>query len=115
MRRSRGRWSPAASSVRAVSVRMPSELAPHDRTLMAWPCRRELWDGRLAEARRETAGVANAIAAFEPVLMVCRPGEGVEARVQLAGAVEIWEAPIDDSWLRDSGPIFRDDGSGVQF
>jgi agmatine deiminase len=96
-------------------MRMPAEWTPHERTLMAWPCRRELWEGRLADARRETAGVANAIAAFEPVLMVCRPGEGAEARGVLAEAVEIWEAPIDDSWLRDSGPIFRDDGSGVQF
>ena len=94
---------------------MPAEWTPHERTLMAWPCRRELWDGRLAEARRETAGVANAIAAFEPVLMVCRPGEGGEARAALTEAVELWEASIDDSWLRDSGPIFRADGSGVQF
>ena len=29
---------------------------------MAWPCRRELWGQTLAAARRETAGVANAIA-----------------------------------------------------
>jgi agmatine deiminase len=94
---------------------MPAEWAPHERTLMAWPCRRELWGERLEEARRETAGVANAVAAFEPVLMVCRPGHGAEARAQLAGEVEIWEAAIDDSWLRDSGPIFVDDGRGIQF
>src|SRR4051812_3448040 len=85
--------------------RMPAEWEPHERTLMAWPCRPELWGDRRDEARRETAGVANAIAAFEPVLMVCRPGEGVGARAALTEAVEIWEAPIDDSWLRDSGPI----------
>ena len=94
---------------------MPPEWAPHERTLIAWPCRRELWGDRLAEARRETAGVANAVVAFEPVLMVCRPGDGAEARAALAGEVEIWEAAIDDSWLRDSGPIFRRDGGGVQF
>ena len=94
---------------------MPAEIAPHERTLMAWPCRRELWGDALADARRETAGVANAVAAFEPVLMVCRPGHGAEARAQLAGEVEIWEAAIDDSWLRDSGPIFVDDGRGIQF
>src|SRR4051812_26608933 len=102
------------AAVGLLPMRMPAEWTPHERTLMAWPCRRELWDGRLADARRETAGVANAIAAFEPVLMVCRPGEGAEARGVLAEAVEIWEAPIDDSWLRDSGPIFRDNAHGVQ-
>ena len=94
---------------------MPPETAPHERTLIAWPCRESLWGERLEEAREETAGVANAVAAFEPVLMVCRPGHGAEARPRLAGEVEIWEAAIDDSWLRDSGPVFRDDGRGVQF
>jgi agmatine deiminase len=94
---------------------MPAETARHERTLMAWPCRRELWGDTMAAAKRETAGVANAIAAFEPVLMVCAPGDGAEARPELAGGVEVWEAPIDDSWLRDSGPIFRDDGRGIQF
>jgi agmatine deiminase len=82
------------------------EWAPHERTLMAWPCRRELWGERLGEAKAEYAAVANAIAAFEPVLMVARPGDGAEARAALTEGVEIWEAPIDDSWLRDSGPIF---------
>src|SRR5947209_1908151 len=97
---------------------MPPETAPHERTLMAWPCREVLWGAVLGEARRETAGVANAIAAFEPVLMVCRPGHGGEARRALAGEVDIWEEAIDDSWLRDSGPIFvtGDDGRrAIQF
>jgi agmatine deiminase len=73
---------------------------------MGWPCRTELWGDRLGEAMEEYAAVANAIAAFEPVLMVVRPGEAEPARAALAAEVEIWEAPIDDSWLRDSGPIF---------
>src|SRR3954469_22199503 len=96
---------PATTAKLAIPMPMPAEWAPHERTLVAWPCRRELWGPALADARRETAGVANAIAAFEPVLMVCRPGDGAEARGALAGEVEIWETPIDDSWLRDSGPI----------
>src|SRR4051812_21921596 len=104
-----------ATTAKLATMPMPAELAPHERTLMAWPGRRDPWGPTLAAARRETAAVANAIAAFEPVLMVCRPGEGAEARTTLAGAVEIWEAPIDDSWLRDSGPIFLDDGRGIQF
>src|SRR4051794_1336898 len=93
---------------------MPPETAPHERTLIAWPCRTSLWGERLEEARRETAAVANAVAAFEPVLMVCRPGHRADARAALAGEVEVWEAAIDDSWLRDSGPIVVD-GHGVQF
>src|SRR3954469_21360953 len=97
---------------------MPPETAPHERTLIAWPCRESLWGERLEEARAETAGVANAVAAVEPVLTVVRPGHAADARARLAGEVEIWEAAIDDSWLRDSGPIVVTDGAerrGVQF
>jgi agmatine deiminase len=86
---------------------MPPEWAPHERTLMAWPCRRELWDGQMEAAKAESAGVANAVAAFEPVTMVARDGaDAAEARAALAGNVEVLELPIDDSWLRDNGPIF---------
>lgn len=89
---------------------MPAEWAPHERTLMAWPCRRELWRDALADAKREYAAVANAIAAFEPVTMVCAsPADAAEARAALSARVEILELPIDDSWLRDSGPIFLTD------
>ncbi|MFL5846100.1 MAG: agmatine/peptidylarginine deiminase [Solirubrobacteraceae bacterium] len=86
---------------------MPAEWAPHERTLMAWPCRTELWGELLEEARRDHAAVASAVAAFEPVTMVANPGEqAARARAACAGEVEILELAIDDSWLRDSGPIF---------
>ena len=95
--------------------RMPAEWDHHERTIMGWPCRAELWEDRLEEAFVEYAAVANAIAAFEPVLMICRPGDAAAARPVLSAAIELWEAPIDDSWLRDSGPIFREDGSAACF
>jgi agmatine deiminase len=86
---------------------MPPEWTPHERTLMAWPCRRELWGGQLGAAKAESAGVANAIAAFEPVTMVARDAADVaEARAALDANVEVVQLPVDDSWLRDSGPIF---------
>ena len=31
-------------------LRMPAETDPHERTLMGWPCRRELWGPQLAAA-----------------------------------------------------------------
>lgn len=101
-----------------VQWRMPAEWEPHDGCLMAWPTRSE-WGRLVDEARSEYAGVANAIAAFEPVHMVCAPGDSAAARAALAGGVEIVELPFDHSWLRDSGPIFvvGDDGerAGVHF
>jgi agmatine deiminase len=92
---------------------MPAEWAPHERTLMAWPTRRELWADQLAQAKSDYAATANAIAAFEPLTMVCGTApEAEEARAALTGDVEIIELPIDDSWLRDSGPIFVLNGNG---
>lgn len=91
---------------------MPAEWAPHDRCLMAWPARAELWEGYFERAREEYAATANAIAAFEPVTMVTAPGQAAEARAACSAAVDVIEIPIDDSWLRDSGPIIVLDGHG---
>lgn len=97
----------------AAGFAMPAEWAPHERTLMAWPCRRDMWRERLPAAKQQYAGVANAIAAFEPVTMVCADaGDAAEARAACRGDVEVIELPIDDSWLRDSGPIFVTDRAG---
>ncbi len=91
---------------------MPAEWAPHERCLMAWPTRDDLWGDYAARAREEYAATANAIAAFEPVTMVATPRAAAEARAACTAAVEVVEIPIDDSWLRDAGPIFVIDGHG---
>jgi agmatine deiminase len=81
---------------------------------MGWPCRLELWGDTIERARAEYAAVANAIAAFEPVTMIANAGADAQmARATCSGGVEIVELPLDDSWLRDCGPIYvyREDGS----
>jgi agmatine deiminase len=93
--------------------RMPPEYAQHERTLMAWPCRPELWGSHLEAAKIEYAGVANAIAAFEPVTMVAADeAAAADARGRLTGSVEVVEMPLDDSWIRDNGPTFALDENG---
>ncbi len=94
------------------TMRMPAEWAPHERTLMAWPCRHELWGRTLEAAKADYAEVANAIAAFEPVTLVARPEDVDEARARVDGRVEVLAQAIDDSWLRDNGPVFVTDGDG---
>ncbi|KOG56918.1 agmatine/peptidylarginine deiminase [Streptomyces sp. NPDC059558] len=94
--------------------RMPAEWSRHDGCLMAWPTREELWGSVLAEVKEEYANVARAIAAFEPVTMVAPPGFGEDARA-LCGdgdGVTVIELPLDDSWFRDSAPLFVLDGDG---
>jgi agmatine deiminase len=88
-------------------VRMPAEWEPHERTLMGWPCRLELWGETIDRARADYAAVANAIARFEPVTMIAAGApDAAAARAACDPRVEVVELPIDDSWLRDSGPIY---------
>ncbi|WP_208293968.1 agmatine deiminase family protein [Ilumatobacter fluminis] len=97
-----------------MTARMPGEFGPHERTVICWPTRTELYPGeRLDEARDAHAELARAIAAFEPVTMIAPPGAGDDATERCGGNVEVVEIPIDDSWFRDSGPIYvaDDDGS----
>ena len=91
---------------------MPAEGAAHDRTLMAWPVREVMWQEHLEAAKAVYAEVANAIAAFEPVTMVAPPAKRKEARAACGDGVTVTELPIDDSWMRDNGPVFVLDGTG---
>ena len=92
---------------------LPAEWEPHERTIMGWPCRVELWGETIDQARADYAAVANAVAAFEPVTMIANAGaRRGAARAACADGVEIVELALDDSWLRDCGPIYTygDDG-----
>src|SRR5215210_3526664 len=108
-----------AQAQNAMNLRMPAESAPHERTIMCWPARESMWQERFGRAEADYAAVANAIAAFEPVLMVADPRFAAQARRLCGAGVEVVELPLDDSWARDSGPIFVTDGhgerAGVQF
>jgi agmatine deiminase len=80
---------------------------------MGWPCRRELWGQSLDQACADSAAVANAVAAFEPVTMIANPGaDALAARAACGDGVEVTELPLDDSWLRDCGPIYVVDDTG---
>ena len=91
---------------------MPAEWAPHDRCWMAWPCRESLWGDRLEAARAAYAAVARAIAELEPVTMVCNPSDVAEASLACGAGIEVLSLPINDSWMRDTGPTFVTNAQG---
>ncbi|TCS63407.1 agmatine deiminase family protein [Varunaivibrio sulfuroxidans] len=91
---------------------MPAEWREHRRCWMAWPTRAALWGGRIEAARAAYGEVARTIARFEPVTMVVPPAEAAQAHAVLGPEIDILCAPIDDSWIRDSGPTFVIDGNG---
>ena len=91
---------------------MPAEAARHAGCWMAWPQRAELWGDHMDGARENYARVAQAIARFEPLTMVADAAEIAGATRRCGPSVRVVSLPIDDSWLRDSGPTFLLDGKG---
>ena len=111
------------STPRGDGFRLPARFTPHQRTLLSWPCREDLFGPLMEDARAEWAEVARGIARFEPVTVVVDPAQEAEARETLglgggaaAGAagpaIDLLPVPLDDSWIRDNGPIFVRDDSG---
>ena len=89
--------------------RMPAEWQPHSRTWMAWPSSGYTLgssEQEHLEARSTWASVANAIARFEPVSMLCEAEDLELARVFLDQSVELIAAELNDAWMRDIGPTF---------
>jgi agmatine deiminase len=111
----------APATPRADGFRLPARFCAHQRTLMSWPCREDLFGPLMDDARAEWAEVARGIARFEPVTVVVDPTQEAEARRLLGpgggatpNAIDLLVMPLDDSWIRDNGPIFvRDDDGNV--
>ena len=95
---------------RADGLRLPARFVTHSRTLLSWPCRADIFGPLLQAAKEEWAEVARAIARFEPVTMVTRSQDAAEASRLTGDEVDVLELPLDDSWIRDNGPIFVRDG-----
>jgi len=60
----------------------------------------------LARARHAWCEVARTVARYEPVTMLAAPDDAGEAHSSLGQGITIVTAPLDDAWLRDSGPTF---------
>lgn len=89
--------------------RMPSETAPHQRTWMAFPVEGLTLgdtDALREEGYATWTAVAHAVAEFEPVSILVDPSERDRARRMLSSEITIVEAPVDEFWMRDSGPTF---------
>ncbi|MFH9552379.1 agmatine/peptidylarginine deiminase [Streptomyces sp. NPDC017435] len=101
-------------SAAADGFHMPAEWAPHERTWMAWPGPNPTFDdpGDLAASRAAWAAVARAVRRFEPVTVVCGPGQSADARALLGPDVDTVERELDDAWMRDVGPTFLTGGNG---
>jgi agmatine deiminase len=88
--------------------RLPAEWEPHAATWIAWPHRRATFLGDFAAVTEFFAGFIRQLAACEPVRVVASGAVLDDARSHLDGVagVECVDIPTDDSWMRDTGPVF---------
>ncbi len=92
---------------RSFGFRQPAEWDAHAATWGGWPFDDEEWRGQLEAARTEYAAFARAVANCEPFWLLVADDESLDdAQSRLGSAVRYLRVPMDDVWLRDSGPIF---------
>ncbi len=91
-----------------LAYRLPAEWEPHAATWLAWPHRRQTWIGPFAPIPRVYQQFAEIIAKHEPVRIIGQADLLAEPRERLAGVanIEFVTIPTNDSWVRDSGPVF---------
>ncbi|UUL76777.1 agmatine deiminase family protein [Pseudarthrobacter sp. Fe7] len=89
---------------------MPAEWEAHQRTWMAFPPPNDTFgpagSPTLDNARAAWTKVAQTIARHEPVTVIADPRDATAAREWLGNGIDVVEVPLDDAWLRDSGPTF---------
>ncbi len=99
---------------------VPAEWSPHAAMWVGFPSHEELWQEDLADAQREVAQLAHALAGpgRERVKLMVANEEALATALDLIGAtpgVEIVLEAFGDVWLRDTGPIFTAPGQGAGF
>ncbi len=87
---------------------MPAEDHEHVATWMCWPSNSSVWGRELPDVQDAIVGIALAIAEFEPVSMLARPGQIAAVEGRLGADFELIDAPVDDLWARDTLPCFLD-------
>lgn len=86
---------------------MPDEAEPHLRTWMAFGANRAIWGAKLLpEVQRNLALIANTIAKYEPVSMLVNSRDLALAKSLVGNNVSLHVCPLDDLWIRDTGPVF---------
>ncbi len=82
---------------------------------MAWPSSTWVWGNQLLpKIQKDVALAARTIARFTPVTMCATSSRAAgEARKVCGSKVRvIGSIPVNDCWMRDTGPVFRVDGAG---
>jgi agmatine/peptidylarginine deiminase len=105
--------SPRRGPSHGVSTRrLPAEWEPQSAVMLTWPHAGTDWIDQLAAVEAVYMDIATRIAVYEPVLIVCNDaascsdvGERLLAAGVRADRLRLVQAPSDDTWTRDHGPL----------
>lgn len=103
----------SASEFDFTGQRMPAEWEPHEATWLVWPSNLETWPEHLPEVQEIWLRMIEVLSHGEKVFLLVNDEEtrlSVQARIAKTPAnpsnVQIEIVANNDSWVRDSGPIF---------
>jgi agmatine/peptidylarginine deiminase len=95
-----------------MTIRLNAEWSHQSGVMLAWPHRHSDWRANLSEAERVFCELARHITRFEQLLIIYRDPEHLaQIKERLASQPLQWQqirwcqAPSNDSWARDFGPI----------
>lgn len=92
---------------------MPAEWSEHKGCLVSWPCAPVTFRGHIGQAEVEYLSVIEAVSKFEPVTVLSDPSTADVASKRVGQTASILQVNLDDSWIRDNGPIFVTSPSGT--
>ena len=88
-------------------MKLIPEWYEHQNCLIIWPCNKDLYGEIINNARDEVANVINEIAKTEDVIVLSNKENINEIKSKTVHEkIYILECKLDDSWMRDIGPIF---------
>jgi agmatine deiminase len=93
--------------------RLPAEWEPVGAVLLAWPSEDSDWAPYLERARTAVVAMAKAIGVRSRVIIVSDDAASTQAMCAAAAVANLTvvEVPLNDTWIRDYGPITVLDGS----
>ena len=105
-----------AADAPPVTARMPAEWAQQDWLWIGFPHDADEWPGVLTRAQEQIAAFASAIAASgqEVRLLVRDAANEARAKSLVSPSVTLIRAKYGDIWLRDTGPLVREDGTALR-
>ncbi|GIN19502.1 MAG TPA: agmatine deiminase [Bacillus bacterium] len=99
--------------------RIPGEFEPHKGSIIIWPEKGFAFRNGGKPAQEVAVIVANTIAEYEEMTVICSAAQYENARARLSEKVRVVEMSTNESWVQDKGAFYviNDKGEmrGVQF